>query len=283
MATAGHRSPKLTAVLVGDDPASAIYVRTKTRTCEGLGIDSETIELPENVSTKDLIGYIDELNTDKGVDGILVQLPLPSSVDTEAVLDNIDPRKDVDGLHPHNVGLLVQGRPRFVPATPGGIMQMLDRRGIEIEGANAVIIGRSEIVGKPMASLLMHRNATVTVCHSRTRDLPAVCRSADILVVAVGRDAMVTKDFVKSGATVIDVGINRVAARARVEDIFGEHSDWEKFNQRGYIVVGDVHPEVEEIAGALTPVPGGVGPLTIGMLMSNTLEAAARLRATSTG
>ena len=146
-----------------------------------------------------------------------------------------------------------------------------------------MIIGRSEIVGKPMASLLMHRNATVTVCHSRTRDLPAVCRSADILVVAVGRDAMVTKDFVKSGATVIDVGINRVAARARVEDIFGEYSDWEKFNQRGYIVVGDVHPEVEEIAGALTPVPGGVGPLTIGMLMSNTLEAAARLRATSTG
>ena len=159
---------------------------------------------------------------------------------------------------------------------------MLDRKGIEIEGANAVIIGRSEIVGKPMASLLMHRNATVTVCHSRTRDLPAVCRSADILVVAVGRDAMVTKDFVKSGATVIDVGINRVDARARVEDIFGKHSDWEKFNQRGYIVVGDVHPEVEEIAGALTPVPGGVGPLTIGMLMSNTLDAA-RLRAASTG
>ena len=161
-------------------------------------------------------------------------------------------------------------------------MQMLDRRSIEIEGANAVIIGRSEIVGKPMATLLTHRNATVTVCHSRTRDLQAVCRSADILVVAIGRDAMVTKDFVKSGATVIDVGINRVAERDRAEEIFGEHSDWEKFNQRGYIVVGDVHPEVQEIAGALTPVPGGVGPLTIGMLMSNTLEAA-RLRATSGG
>ena len=282
MARAGHRAPKLTAILVGDDPASAIYVRTKTRTCEELGIDSETIGLPENVSTKDVIGCIDELNTNEGVDGILVQLPLPIGVDTDTVLDNIDPRKDVDGLHPHNVGLLVQGRPRFVPATPGGIMQMLDRRSIEIEGANAVIIGRSEIVGKPMATLLTHRNATVTVCHSRTRDLQAVCRSADILVVAIGRDAMVTKDFVKSGATVIDVGINRVAERDRAEEIFGEHSDWEKFNQRGYIVVGDVHPEVQEIAGALTPVPGGVGPLTIGMLMSNTLEAA-QLRATSGG
>ena len=268
MATAGHRSPKLTAVLVGDDPASAIYVRTTTRTCEGLGIDSETIELPENVSTKDLIGYIDERNTNKGVDGILVQLPLPSGVDTEAVLDNIDPRKDVDGLHPHNVGLLVQGRPRFVPATPGGIMQMLDRRGIEIEGANAVIIGRSEIVGKPMASLLMHRNATVTVCHSRTRDLPAVCRSADILVVAVGRDAMVTKDFVKSGATVIDVGINRVEAPEK-----GLKEDGTPKTK----LVGDVDfAEAVEVAGAITPVPGGVGPMTIACLLRNTLVAACR-------
>jgi methylenetetrahydrofolate dehydrogenase (NADP+)/methenyltetrahydrofolate cyclohydrolase len=277
----GHRSPKLTAVLVGDDPASTIYVRTKTRTCEELGINSETIVLPESISTEELLGCIDGLNTDNDVDGILVQLPLPGTIDTEAVLDHIDPLKDVDGLHPHNVGLLVQGRPRLVPATPGGIMQMLDRRGIEIQGANAVIVGRSEIVGKPMASLLMHRNATITVCHSRTHDLPAVCCGADILVVATGRDAMVTKDFVKPGATVIDVGINRVTERERVEEIFGERSDWRKFDERGYIVVGDVHPEVEEIAGALTPVPGGVGPLTIGMLMSNTLEVA-RLRAAST-
>jgi methylenetetrahydrofolate dehydrogenase (NADP+)/methenyltetrahydrofolate cyclohydrolase len=275
---AGHRPPKLAAVLVGDDPASAIYVRTKTRKCEELGIDSEAFVLPESTTTAELLERVDALNADDGVDGILVQLPLPSGVDTEAVLDRIDPRKDVDGLHPENVGLLVQKRPRFVPATPAGIMQMLDRAGIEIEGQNAVIIGRSEIVGKPMASLLMHRNATITVCHSRTRDLPAVCRGADILIVAIGRDAMVTGDFVKPGATVIDVGINRVGGRERVAELFGDDADWDKFDDRGYLVVGDVHPEVAETAGAMTPVPGGVGPLTIGMLMANTLLAA-RLRA----
>jgi len=275
---AGHRRPKLAAVLVGDDPASAIYVRTKTRKCEELGIDSDAMVLPESTATEELLERVDALNADDGVDGILVQLPLPSGVDTEAVLDRIDPRKDVDGLHPENVGLLVQNRARFVPATPGGIMQMLDRGGIEIQGANAVIIGRSEIVGKPMASLLMHRHATITVCHSRTQDLPGVCRRADILIVAIGRDAMVTPDFVKPGATVIDVGINRVADRERVEEIFGDTADWEKFDDRGYLVVGDVHPEVAEVAGAMTPVPGGVGPLTIGMLMANTLRAA-RLRA----
>lgn len=277
----GQRQPKLAAVLVGDDPASAMYVRTKTRTCGELGIDSEAILLPESTSTEDLLERIDVLNADDGVDGILVQLPLPDGVDTEAVLDRIDPRKDVDGLHPENVGLLVQKRPRFVAATPAGIMRMLDSAGIEIQGQDAVIIGRSEIVGKPMASLLMHRHATITVCHSRTQDLPGVCRRADILIVAIGRDAMVTKDFVKPGATVVDVGINRVAERKRVEEIFGEDADWEKFDDRGYIVVGDVHPEVAEVAGAMTPVPGGVGPLTIGMLMSNTL-AAARLRAGTT-
>jgi len=273
---AGHRPPKLAAVLVGDDPASAIYVRTKTRTCAELGIDSEAILLPENTTTAELLEHIDSLNADGDVDGILVQLPLPDGVDTEAVLDRIDARKDVDGLHPESVGLLVQKRPRFVPATPSGIMQMLDRAGIEIEGQDAVIIGRSDIVGKPMALLLMHRNATTTVCHSRTRDLAGVCRRADILIVAIGRDAMVTRDFVKPGATVIDVGINRVADRARVEEIFGADADWEKFDDRGYLVVGDVHPEVAEVAGAMTPVPGGVGPLTIGMLMSNTLAAARR-------
>jgi methylenetetrahydrofolate dehydrogenase (NADP+)/methenyltetrahydrofolate cyclohydrolase len=275
---AGHRTPKLTAVLVGDDPASAIYVRTKTRKCEELGIASEAIALPASTATGELLARIDALNADDGVDGILVQLPLPKGIDSEAVLDRIDPRKDVDGLHPENVGRLVQNRARFVPATPGGIMEMLDRSGIEIQGQNAAIIGRSEIVGKPMASLLMHRNATITVCHSRTRDLPGVCRNADILVVAIGRDAMVTPEFVKPGATVIDVGINRVAERERVQEIFGDAADWAKFDERGYLVVGDVHPGVAEVAGALTPVPGGVGPLTIGMLMANTLRAA-RLRA----
>ena len=274
LVAAGHRPPKLAAVLVGDDPASAMYVRTKTRKCEELGIDSEAVLLPESTSTEELLEHIDGFNADQGVDGILVQLPLPDGVDSEAVLDRIDPRKDVDGLHPENVGLLVQKRPRFVAATPAGIMQMLDGAAIQIEGQNAVIIGRSEIVGKPMASLLMHRHATITVCHSRTRDLPGVCRRADILIVAIGRDAMVTKDFVKPGATVIDVGINRVADRERVEEIFGDNANWEKFDERGYIVVGDVHPEVAEVAGAMTPVPGGVGPLTIGMLMSNTLAAA---------
>jgi methylenetetrahydrofolate dehydrogenase (NADP+)/methenyltetrahydrofolate cyclohydrolase len=279
---AGHRPPKLAAVLVGDDPASAIYVRTKTRKCEELGLDSDAVMLPESTPTEELLERVDALNADAGVDGILVQLPLPGTIDTEAVLDRIDPRKDVDGLHPENVGLLVQNRPRFVPATPAGIMQMLDRAGIVIQGQNAVIIGRSEIVGKPMASLLMHRHATITVCHSRTRDLAAVCRGADILVVAVGRDAMVTDEFVKPGATVIDVGINRVAERDRVEEIFGADADWEKFDDRGYLVVGDVHPGVAEVAGAMTPVPGGVGPLTIGMLMANTLHAA-RLRAGTAG
>jgi len=282
LARAGCRAPKLAAVLVGDDPASAIYVRTKTRTCQELGIDSEAILLPASTSTKDLLTRVDALNADDGVDRILVQLPWPEDISTQAVLDRIDPRKDVDGLHPENVGLLVQNRARFVPATPAGIMQMLDRSGIEISGQNAVIIGRSEIVGKPMASLLMHRHATVTVCHSRTRDLAGVCRRADILVVAVGRDAMVTKEFVRPGATVIDVGINRVNERARVEEIFGDNADWGKFDERGYVVVGDVHPEVGEVAAAMTPVPGGVGPLTIGMLMANTL-AAARLRAGSDG
>jgi methylenetetrahydrofolate dehydrogenase (NADP+)/methenyltetrahydrofolate cyclohydrolase len=270
------------AVLVGDDPASAIYVRTKTRKCEELGIGSEAFVLPATTPTEELLGRVGALNADDAVDGILVQLPLPDPIDTEAVLDRIDPRKDVDGLHPENVGRLVQGRPRFVPATPGGIMRMLDHYGIEIQGANAVIIGRSEIVGKPMASLLMHRHATITVCHSRTRDLPGVCRGADILVVAIGRAAMVTRDFVKPGAAVIDVGINRVSDRAHAEQILGAGADWAKFDERGYVVVGDVHPEVEEVAGALTPVPGGVGPLTIGMLMSNTLEAA-RLRAAARG
>jgi len=276
LSVAGLRAPKLAALLVGDDPASTIYVRSKTRMCGETGLDSEAFHLPASTSTEELLRRIDELNHDDGVDGILLQLPLPEGLDTDVVLDAVDPTKDVDGIHPENVGLIVQGRPRFVTCTPGGIIELLERNEIEIHGQNAVIIGRSEIVGKPMAMLLMHRHATVTICHSRTRDLPGVAREADILIVAIGRDAMVTPDFVKPGATVVDVGINRVAERARVEEIFGNAADWQKFEDRGYLVVGDVHPAVAEVAGALTPVPGGVGPLTIGMLLANTLRSARR-------
>jgi methylenetetrahydrofolate dehydrogenase (NADP+)/methenyltetrahydrofolate cyclohydrolase len=276
LAAAGLRAPKLAALLVGDDPASAIYVRSKTRMCSETGLDSEAFQLPSSTSTEELLKRIDELNHDAGVDGILVQLPLPEGLDTDVVLDAVDPAKDVDGIHPENVGLIVQGRPRFVTCTPGGIIELLERNEIEIHGKNAVIIGRSEIVGKPMAMLLMHRHATVTICHSRTQDLPGVARAADILIVAIGRDAMVTPEFVKPGACVIDVGINRVADRQRVEEIFGADADWQKFEDRGYLVVGDVHPAVAEVAGAFTPVPGGVGPLTIGMLLANTLRSARR-------
>ncbi len=276
LAAAGLRAPKLAALLVGDDPASAIYVRSKTRICGETGLDSEAFQLPASTSTEELLQRIDELNHDDGVDGILVQLPLPQGLNKDVVIDAVDPAKDVDGIHPENVGLIVQGRPRFVTCTPGGIIELLERNEIEIHGQNAVIIGRSEIVGKPMAMLLMHRHATVTICHSRTRDLPGVARGADILIVAIGRDAMVTPDFVKPGATVIDVGINRVADRQRLEEIFGDDADWQKFEDRGYLVVGDVHPAVAEVAGALTPVPGGVGPLTIGMLLANTLRSARR-------
>jgi methylenetetrahydrofolate dehydrogenase (NADP+)/methenyltetrahydrofolate cyclohydrolase len=276
LAAAGLRAPKLAALLVGDDPASAIYVRSKTRMCSETGLDSEAFQLPASTPTEELLRRIEKLNRDDGVDGILLQLPLPDGLDTDVVLDAVDPTKDVDGIHPENVGLLVQGRPRFVTCTPGGIIELLERNEIEIHGQNAVIIGRSEIVGKPMAMLLMHRHATVTICHSRTRDLPGVARGADILIVAIGRDAMVTPDFVKPGATVVDVGINRVADRQRVEEIFGADADWQKFEDRGYLVVGDVHPAVAEVAGAFTPVPGGVGPLTIGMLLANTLRSARR-------
>ncbi len=276
LAAAGLRAPKLAALLVGDDPASAMYVRSKTRMCSETGLDSEAFQLPESTSTEELLRRIDGLNHDDIVDGILVQLPLPEGLNTEVVLDAVDPTKDVDGIHPENVGLIVRGSPRFVTCTPGGIIELLERNDIQINGQNAVIIGRSDIVGKPMAMLLMHRHATVTICHSRTRDLPGVARGADILIVAIGRDAMVTPDFVKPGATVIDVGINRVADRQRVEEIFGDNADWQKFEDRGYLVVGDVHPAVAEVAGALTPVPGGVGPLTIGMLLSNTLRSARR-------
>lgn len=275
---AGQRPPHLTAVLVGGDPASAIYVRTKTNKSREVGFGSEAIILPQETTTKEVLSTVTRLNEDDAVDGILVQLPLPEHCDTKTVLDAVDPAKDVDCFHPHNTGLLVQGRPRFAPATPAGIIELLERSDIEIAGKHAVIIGRSDIVGKPMAMLLLHRHATVTICHSRTPDLAAVCRGADILVAAVGVPGMVTKEFVKPGAVVIDVGINRVADRDQAADILGDSADWERFEERGYLVVGDVRPDVADAAGAMTPVPRGVGPLTIGMVLVNTLAAARERR-----
>ncbi len=270
----GPAPPHLTAVLVGDDAASVIYVRSKTRKCNEVGFGSEARILPASTSTEDLLATVHELNTDDSVDGILVQLPLPSQCDTKAVLDAVDPSKDVDGFHAENAGRLIQGRPRFAPATPAGIIELLEREEITISGKHAVVIGRSDIVGKPMAMLLLQRHATVTICHSRTPDLAAVTRGADILVAAVGRPGLVTREFVKPGATVIDVGINRVSDSDEAEAILGEDADWSKYEERGYVVVGDVRPDVAAVAGAMTPVPGGVGPLTIGMLLVNTLNAA---------
>ena len=258
------RAPALRVVLVGDHPASQSYVRAKRRAAAEVGIDAETIQRPADLPQADLLDLLRTLNADEGVDGILVQLPLPAHVDQTAVLRAIDPGKDVDGFHPENVGRLVLGEDTLEPCTPAGIVEMLRRSGVATSGAHAVIVGRSNIVGKPMASLLLRRglDATVTVCHSRTRDLPETTRRADILVAAIGRPAFVTADMVKPGAAVIDVGINRVDDASR---------------ERGYRLVGDVDFEgVREIAGAITPVPGGVGPMTIAMLLGNTLRAAER-------
>lgn len=281
MLAMGHAPPHLSVVLVGNDPASKIYVGSKTRKCEAMGFGSETIVMDAQSSTDEVLTTVQELNRNPRVDGILVQLPLPDHCHQEAVLDAIDPDKDVDGFHPFNTGLLTQGRPRFVPATPAGIIEMLEREKIEISGKHAVVIGRSDIVGKPMAMLLLHRHATVTICHSRTPDLARVARNADILVTAVGRPGLVTREYVKPGATVIDVGINRVSDRAEIDNLLGDAADWERYDERGYLVVGDVRPDVATVAGALTPVPGGVGPLTIGMLLVNTLRAARERRGRS--
>ena len=270
--------PGLAAVLVGDDPASRIYVRNKIKACERVGIHSERVTPPKDVSTADLLAIVEELNTRADIHGILVQLPLPPQVDEGKVLLAVSPSKDVDGFHPISVGALVTRQPGFAPCTPAGLIQILKRSDIPIAGKRAVILGRSNIVGKPAALLLLHENATVTVCHSKTADLPAVAREGDILVAALGRPAMVTRDFIKPGATVLDVGINRLQDAAEVERIFaGNPKKLERFREKGTVLVGDVHPgDVAEIAGAYTPVPGGVGPLTIAMLMSNTLEAAGR-------
>jgi methylenetetrahydrofolate dehydrogenase (NADP+) / methenyltetrahydrofolate cyclohydrolase len=272
-------TPGLAAVLVGENPASQIYVRNKVKTCESLGLYSEKIELPSEITSEDLLELVDQLNRREEIDGILIQLPLPSQVDTKRVLMAVDPAKDVDGFHPINVGHLVSGRPGLVPCTPAGIIEILDRSGITIKGARAVVIGRSDIVGKPVAILLLHRHATVTICHSRTRDLPAVAREGDILIAAMGKPAYVTGDFIKPGATVIDVGTNRLTTPEEVRRIYHDPAPrLRDLEAKGSLLVGDVQPEdVKEKAGAYTPVPGGVGPLTIAMLMVNTVRAA-RLR-----
>lgn len=274
LAEAGMR-PGLAVVLVGHNPASEIYVRGKVKSSEEVGIYSEKHTPPETVTTADLLALVDDLNRRDEIDGILVQLPLPRQVDSKKVLLAVDPAKDVDGFHPMNVGFLSTQRPGLVPCTPGGIMKMLRRSNIAVAGQHAVVVGRSDIVGKPMAMLLLNANATVTVCHSKTRDLPGVCRRADILVAAIGRAGMITRDFVRPGATVIDVGMNKITDRTDFERYFkGNEKREQAFAKNGSTLVGDVHPEVAEIAGAITPVPGGVGPLTIAMLMSNTVRAA---------
>src|ERR1700723_3832639 len=274
MAAAGMR-PGLAVVLVGHNPASEVYVRGKVKSSAEVGLYSEQHTPPETVSTEELLDLIAGLNRRDEIDGILVQLPLPLQVDAKKVLMAVDPSKDVDGFHPMNVGFLSTQRPGLVPCTPAGIMEILNRSHIPIAGREAVVVGRSDIVGKPAAMLLLNANATVTVCHSKTPDLPSVCRRADILVAAIGRAGMITRDFVKPGATVIDVGMNTVTDAAEVQRFFtGNAKREENFRKKGSTLIGDVHPEVGEIAGAITPVPGGVGPLTIAMLMFNTVKAA---------
>jgi methylenetetrahydrofolate dehydrogenase (NADP+)/methenyltetrahydrofolate cyclohydrolase len=267
--------PGLAVVLVGHNPASEVYVRGKVKSSAEVGIYSEQHTPPETASTEELLELIAELNRRDEIDGILVQLPLPVQVDAKKVLMTVDPAKDVDGFHPMNVGLLSTQRPGLVPCTPAGIIEILKRSKIPIAGQDAVVVGRSDIVGKPTAMLLINGNGTVTICHSKTRDLAGVCRRADILVAAIGRAGLITREFVKPGATVIDVGMNQVTDRVEFDRLFaGNAKREETFRARGSILVGDVHPHVAEVAGAITPVPGGVGPLTIAMLMANTVRAA---------
>jgi methylenetetrahydrofolate dehydrogenase (NADP+)/methenyltetrahydrofolate cyclohydrolase len=269
--------PGLGVVLVGDVPASAVYVRSKTRACEELGLRHETARLPASATTGDVVAVVEDYNRRSDIHGILVQLPLPPQVDAIRVLELLDPGKDVDGFHPENVGRLVQKRPRFVPCTPAGIMELLARYRIEVAGRRAVVLGRSEIVGKPMALLLLHADATVTVCHSRTRNLPSVTREADILIAAIGKAGLVGREHVRPGAVVIDVGMNRVDDPARARELV-DPSRWPELEKKGYALVGDVDARaVAPLASALTPVPGGVGPLTIALLMKNTVRAAARV------
>lgn len=271
----GGRVPGLSVVLVGDDPASETYVRNKGLAADAVGIRSETLRLPVTAAEAELVGLIETLNGREDIDGILVQLPLPRHINKDRILQTVSPDKDVDGFHPLNVGHLVAGRPTLAPCTPAGIMELLRREKIDVAGAEAVVLGRSDIVGKPIATLLLHANATVTICHSQTRDLAAVTRRADILVAAIGRAGLVTEEHVRKGAVVIDVGINRVTDRAIAERLLeGDPERLLAFARRGSILVGDCHPtRMPSVAGRYTPVPGGIGPLTIAMLIRNTLTA----------
>jgi methylenetetrahydrofolate dehydrogenase (NADP+)/methenyltetrahydrofolate cyclohydrolase len=267
--------PGLAAVLVGRVPASEIYVRSKVKTCEALGLASELITPPETVTTEEMLALIEHLNAREDIDGILIQLPLPSHVQAKTLLEAVSPDKDVDGFHPINVGRLQTGQPALPPCTAAGIIEILKRSHLQIAGQNAVVVGRSDIVGKPTAILLLAENATVTVCHSRTRELASFTQQADILVVAIGKPALVTASMVKPGATILDAGINRITSRAEFERFFaGDARREELFLQKGSTIVGDVDPRAFALAGAYTPVPGGVGPLTIAMLMANTVRAA---------
>ncbi|MBI3940288.1 MAG: bifunctional methylenetetrahydrofolate dehydrogenase/methenyltetrahydrofolate cyclohydrolase FolD [Acidobacteria bacterium] len=270
--------PGLAAVLVGEHPASAVYVKNKVQACAELGIYSRRVDLPATITTPELLDQIRLLNGDEAIDGILVQLPLPQQVESRVILNAVDPQKDVDGFHPENVGRLCANSPGLRPCTPVGIMELLKRERIEVRGREAVVVGRSDIVGKPLALLLLHQSATVTICHSRTVDLPAVCRRADLLFAAMGKAGFVTADFVKPGAVLVDVGINRVTDAGQAEQFFGGTPRMEDFRAKGAILIGDVHPRAHSVASAYTPVPGGVGPLTIAMLMANTLQAAVARR-----
>jgi methylenetetrahydrofolate dehydrogenase (NADP+) / methenyltetrahydrofolate cyclohydrolase len=280
-----HVVPRLVTILVGEDPASVVYVRNKVRLCEELGLTSEHHPLPEKTAPAELLELIDTCNRRADVDGILVQLPLPAGHEEARVIEAIDPTKDVDGFHPDNVGRLFSQQPSLRPCTPSGVVELLEREGVEIRGARACVVGRSNIVGRPVAEMLLQRDATVTVCHSRTRDLAEVTRGADILVAAVGRAGFVRAEHVKPGATVVDVGINRVTDEEQVRELFGEGAEkrLKSLAERGYTIVGDVHPaEVGRVAGRLTPVPGGVGLLTVVMLMKNTVRAARMRRGIGT-
>ena len=276
----GMKPPSLVVVLVGDNPASAIYVGSKVKACAQAGLSAREIRMPVSTPQTELLAVVHELGRSADVDGILVQMPLPRQIDPRAVIEAIEPSKDVDGFHAVNTGHLWSGQDGFVPCTPLGIIELLEHEKIPIEGAEAVVVGRSDIVGKPMAALLLRRHATVTICHSRTRDLAAVAARADILVAAIGKPAFVTADFIKPGATVIDVGINQVREEQQARELFGDDAGRiDEIRRKGYTLVGDVHPlHAARKAGAFTPVPGGVGPLTVALLLRNTLKAASQRR-----